>query len=57
MLMDYYVIVVTDFKSEVRPDLRGCLEAAVALGLLKGLITYKQYAHGLVRNWGHRFEI
>ena len=28
--MARYVIEVTDFKSEVRFDLRGCLEAVVA---------------------------
>ena len=30
MHMDIYVIYFTDYKSEVRSDLRGCLEAAVA---------------------------
>ena len=31
MHMDMYVIGVTDFKSEAIFDLRGCLEAVVAL--------------------------
>ena len=31
MHMDTRVVEVTDFKFEVRFDLRGCLEAAIAL--------------------------
>ena len=40
------VIEVTDLKSEVRHDLRGCLEAVVTSEAAKRSISYKLYAHG-----------
>ena len=43
-----YVIEVIDFKSEVRFDLRGCLELLQPQTHQKG--QYKQYAHGYVGN-------
>ena len=50
MVMGFFE--VTDLKFEVKFDLRGHLEAAMASEVMK-MAFVRQYAHRYQGNWGH----